>query len=75
MAFNSNFVHFYPKNLPFLAKKWRSIQDGVLIKSGGVLARIRYLVLAGRLPGRWAAIDILAPTCNDSALPAWSSLA
>ena len=25
-----------------MAKKWRSNQDGVLIKSGAVLARIRY---------------------------------
>ena len=29
----------------FLAKGWCSIQDGILIKSGAVLARIRYVLI------------------------------
>ena len=45
MALYSNFARFYPKNMHFWAKKWRSIQDGVLIKSGALLARIRYSYL------------------------------
>ena len=42
VALYSNFAHFDPKNVHFQAKKWRSVQDGVLIKSGVLLARIRY---------------------------------
>ena len=43
MALYSNFAHFYPKNVHFSAKKWLSVRDGVLIKSGVLLAWIRYL--------------------------------
>ena len=37
-----NFVQFYLKKVLFWAKKWRSIQNVVLIESGVLLPRIRY---------------------------------
>ena len=42
LALNSNFAHFHARNRCFLPKMWRSIQDGVIIKSGVLQAQIRY---------------------------------
>ena len=39
-----NLVQFYLEKGPFWAKKWRSNQNGVLIKSGVLLPRIRYYI-------------------------------
>ena len=52
MALNSKFArfchkyrHFQAKIGIFLTKGWFSIQDDVLIKSGAILARIRYFIM------------------------------
>ena len=41
-----NFVQFYLEKASFLAKKWRFNQTGVLIESGVLLPRIRYITLS-----------------------------
>ena len=43
-ALHSNSTHFHAKNRCFLAKMWRFIQDGVVIKSGVLKAQIRYFI-------------------------------
>ena len=44
MAFYLNSVQFCIENIAFLAEKWRSIQNGVLIKSGVLLPRIFFFL-------------------------------
>ena len=44
MAHYLNFVQVYMEKACFLAKKWRSNQNDVLIESGVLLPRIRYVL-------------------------------